>query len=95
MMTVTLGASFEVALGSGASTGYTWELLAPHDGMALVSSGFREQAGAAIGDGGSQFFELRALRVGRAQLSFVRKRRWEQAAIDSRVIDIDVVANVV
>jgi predicted secreted protein len=90
MMNVALGASFEVELGSGASTGYTWELLAPHEGITLVASGFREPAGAAIGDGGSQIFELRALRPGRQQLLFVRKRRWEQAAIDSRVIDIDV-----
>lgn len=91
MLTVALGAGFEVELGSGASTGYTWELLEPHEGIALVASGFREQAGAAIGDGGSQVFELRALRAGRQQLHFVRKRRWEQEAIDSRVIDIEVV----
>ncbi len=90
MMNVALGASFEVELGSGASTGYTWELLEPHEGITLVASGFREPAGAAVGDGGSQIFELRALRAGRQQLRFVRKRRWESEAIDNRVIDIEV-----
>ena len=90
MLSVTLGASFEVALGSGGGTGYIWELFEPHEGITLVASGFREQAGAAIGDGGSQVFELRALWPGRQQLHFVRKRRWEQEAIDSRVIDIEV-----
>lgn len=91
MMTVALGASFEVELGSGPSTGYMWELLEPHDDVLQISSRFREQAGAGVGDGGSQVFELQAQKTGKQQLHFVRKRRWEQAAIDSRVIDIDVV----
>jgi predicted secreted protein len=91
MLTVALGASFEVELGSGASTGYMWELLEPHDDVLLISSRFREPAGAAVGDGGSQVFELQAQKKGQHQLHFVRKRRWEQQAIDSRVIAIEVV----
>ncbi|MCV2356995.1 protease inhibitor I42 family protein [Paucibacter sp. B2R-40] len=87
---VALGASFEVELGSGASTGYRWELLEPHDHIVLLGTSFRQQAGAAIGDGGSQVFELQAQKLGALQLHFVRKRRWEQQAIDSQVVDLTV-----
>ena len=91
MMTVARGANFEVELGSGASTGYMWDLLEPHEPIVLIGTSFREHTGAAIGDGGSQLFELQAQEVGRHQLHFVRKRRWEQQAIDSKVIDINVI----
>jgi predicted secreted protein len=91
MLTVAQGANFEIELGSGASTGYMWELLEPHEHITLIATSFREPAGAAVGDGGTQVFELQAQATGRQQLHFVRKRRWEQQAIDSRLIDIDVV----
>lgn len=89
-MKVALGASFVVELGSGASTGYQWELQEPHENIALIDSRFTEPAGAAPGDGGSQRFELQAHKTGLHHLKFVRKRRWEQQAIDARVIAIEV-----
>jgi predicted secreted protein len=90
-MTVALGSSFEVELGSGASTGYMWELLEPHEHFRLISSRFRESAGATVGDSGSQVFELQAQEKGNLQLRFVRKRRWEQQAIDSQLIELNVI----
>ncbi len=89
-MSAVLGSSFEVELGSGASTGYMWELLEPHENIVLLSIQFREPDGAAPGDGGSQVFELQSQAKGRHQLHFVRKRRWEQQAIDSRLIEVEV-----
>ncbi|MCV2369825.1 protease inhibitor I42 family protein [Roseateles oligotrophus] len=91
MLTVAPGVSFEVELGSGASTGYTWELLEPHEHIALIGTSFRQPAAATVGDGGTQVFELQAQSPGHHLLHFVRKRRWEAQAIDSRVIEVNAV----
>ncbi|MDM0075641.1 protease inhibitor I42 family protein [Variovorax sp. J2P1-59] len=88
-LTVAVGTPFDVELGATPSTGYIWELPSPPDGVQLLGSDFRQPATAAIGDGGTQVFHLRASAAGHFELSFQLKRRWETTPIETQVIEVD------
>jgi predicted secreted protein len=90
MLTVESGAPFDVELGSGPSTGYTWQLQSLPEGILLLGSDFVPVPEARIGDGGMQVFHLAPQRPGRFSLLFVRKRKWETEPIETRLIDVDV-----
>ena len=90
MLNAAVGAPFEVVLGSAPGTGYMWEPLALPDGVRLLTTGFSEKPGAAIGDAGTQVFALQAQQPGRLRLRFVLKRRWEAAPIETRTVEVEV-----
>ena len=89
MLTVAAGKPFDVELGAGPTTGYMWQLESPPAGVQLLGSDFRQSPSAAIGDGGTQVFNLRAEHVGRFHLHFQLKRQWESSAIRSQIIEVD------
>jgi predicted secreted protein len=89
MLTVVAGTPFDVELGAGPSTGYMWQLESPPLGVQLLGNDFKQPPSAAIGDGGTQVFNLRAEHAGHFKLHFQLKRRWETSAIQSQVIEVD------
>ncbi|MDT9001580.1 protease inhibitor I42 family protein [Paucibacter sp. APW11] len=84
------GQPFTLELGSAPSTGYMWELAAPPSGVKLLGMRFLIAPDAAIGDGGTQVFELQADQPGPLQLHFVLKRRWETTLAQEREIEVMV-----
>ena len=86
---VRVAVPFEVPLGSAPGAGYTWQLDAVPDGIELLGSDFSQRADAPIGDPATQVFRLRAGRSGQFVLSFVLKRRWEAAAMETRDVEIN------
>jgi predicted secreted protein len=89
MLIVAAGTPFDVELGAGPSTGYMWQLESPPPGVQLLESDFKQSPSAAIGEGGTQVFHIRAEHAGRFDLHFQLKRRWEASAIRSQVIEVD------
>jgi predicted secreted protein len=89
VLTVAVGAPFDVELGANPTTGYSWELVSAPAGVRLLGRDFKLPPGAAIGDGGTQVFHLQADHAGRFDLHFQLKRRWETAPIETRVIEVD------
>jgi predicted secreted protein len=89
MLTVAVGAQFDVELGATPTTGYTWELASVPLGVQLSGSEFKLPSGAGIGDGGTQVFHLQVDHVGRFDLYFQLKRRWEAAPIETRLIEVE------
>jgi predicted secreted protein len=75
---------FDVELGSGPSTGYVWRLAAHPPEVRLVESDFRQAPDAAIGDGGTQVFQLVADSPGSFEVCFVLKRPWEDEVVLER-----------
>jgi len=81
-VTTKVGLPFTVRLGSNPSTGYTWHLT-PDDHVEVVEETFEGSAGGPdddgrVGAGGTQVFTLRAVRTGKAMLTFVHRRAWER-----------------
>jgi predicted secreted protein len=90
MVTVAVDTPFDLELGSAPGTGYMWELLPPPQGVRLLATRFEQKPAAQPGDGGTQVFTCQAHSPGRLALHFVLKRRWEQASVQERVIEVDV-----
>lgn len=88
MTPVRLGADFGIDLPSTPTTGYRWQ---PVDlpGVQLLDSGFAP-AGTAPGEGGTQYFRLRAVEPGRHTLTFELRRPWESDPAGTKVVEIEV-----
>jgi predicted secreted protein len=90
LLSVAPGVPFKVELGSApGSTGYEWQPEVLPEGVRLLGSTFSLPAGAAVGDGGVQSFQLVADRTGRFRLHFVLKRRWESEAMQRREFELE------
>ena len=89
MLTVAVGAPFDVELGSAPTTGYMWQLESVPAGVQLLGTDFSQPPNAAIGDGGTQVFHLKTEHAGRFELRFELKRRWEATPIQTRQIDVE------
>jgi predicted secreted protein len=89
VLTVTVGAPFDVELDANPTTGYTWELASPPAGVQLLGSNFKVPPAAAIGGASTEVFHLQVGHAGRFDLHFQLKRRWETAPIETRVIEVD------
>jgi inhibitor of cysteine peptidase len=78
------GETFTITLESNPATGYTWE--EEHDSSMLEvlrANDFR--AGSdAVGAGGTEAFEFRALRPGETEIRFQYKRAWEEEPAEER-----------
>ena len=85
---VPVAAAFDVPLTSASGAGYQWQLGAVPDGIELLGSEHARAPDAQVGDPGTQVFHLRAGRAGHFVLSFVLKRRWEAAPIET--LDVGV-----
>jgi predicted secreted protein len=90
VLTAQCGEPFTVELGAGPSSGYMWELPLLPPGVQMVGTRFEMPQGAAIGDGGTQIFALRADQKGLLVLRFVLKRRWESEIAQEREITVQV-----
>lgn len=90
MISATVGEVFGVRLTASPTTGYRWHAPDLPDGLELVDSGFTPVADAQPGDGGTEWFRLRATRPGHHDLTFHLKRPWEQTTIDSHVVSVEV-----
>jgi predicted secreted protein len=89
LLTVAVGAPFDVELGATPTTGYLWAIPSPPAGVRLLGSDFKLPPAAAIGDGGQQTFHLQADVAGRFELQFQLKRRWETTPIETHVVVVD------
>ncbi|MBS0507094.1 MAG: protease inhibitor I42 family protein [Proteobacteria bacterium] len=88
MLIVSVGVPFDVPLNSTPTTGYLWELPSSPVGVELLGSDFKQGPAAAMGDGGTQVFHLRANTSGSYKLNFQLKRRWESTPIETMEVEV-------
>ena len=90
-MSAKLGTPFEVSLPFNAAAGYQWEPSLDEAQVSLVTK-ITEAPEAGIGGRAVQKFVFRPVAAGNTQLKFLLKRRWETAAADTRIVDVDIEA---
>jgi predicted secreted protein len=90
MVSAAVGLPFDVELGAASGAGYMWELRSPSQTVQLLGTRVEQKPGAQPGDGSTQVFTCQAHAPGRLTLHFVLKRRWEQNAVQERVIEVEV-----
>jgi predicted secreted protein len=86
--TVSVGEPIEIALPEVATTGYRWRL----DAAGNFEQIDDQQTATALpmGASGLRVLTLRPRCTGQAQLRLVKRRSWEQNAVDEFVVDLDV-----
>ena len=83
----TPGTPFEVRLGFGPSTGYTWQLL-PSEHVELLDVQYETDPRAQVGDPAFQVFRLVTHTAGRFRLCFVLKQRWGEEVAETSTVDV-------
>ena len=92
--TISVGVNqdFIIALDSNPTTGYDWE--ESHDAamVKLVEKKYRpdEKAAGLVGAGGTQYFQFKALKVGKTSITFAYKRPWEEDIAEQKAFNIDI-----
>lgn len=75
-----VGKEFVITLDANATTGYEWQLAAPTDNnlISLVCSEYVPYKTGLVGSGGKSIWIFKALKAGKAQVSFKYIRVWEK-----------------
>jgi len=86
--TLPPGDDITVALSESAGTGYSWNLDSTNDFEQLSADTIAPSR--VPGAAGTRIFRVVPRRSGQLRLRFVKRRRWEQAAVEECTIDLDV-----
>jgi len=78
------GDTFEIALESVPATGYTWQEEHASSLLELLRANDFRAASDAVGGGGKEAFEFRALAPGETVIRFQYGRPWEEEVADER-----------
>lgn len=76
----TVGKEFIITLDGNATTGYQWQLASSIDDslVKFVSSEYVPDKTGLTGSGGKSIWTFKAVRAGKAQVSFQYVRPWEK-----------------
>jgi predicted secreted protein len=86
--TVSVGEPIEIMLSEAATTGYRWRLDTTHSFEQVDD----QQTATPLPRGacGMRVLTLRPRHIGPTQLRLVKRRSWEQTAVDEFIVDLDV-----
>jgi len=81
--TINIGVNqkFVIALDSNPTTGYSWQESYDETMLELVEKTYKmgeEAEEGAVGAGGVEHFQFKALKTGEAEITMVYKRPWEE-----------------
>ncbi|MFC2025322.1 protease inhibitor I42 family protein [Chloroflexota bacterium] len=92
--TISIGANqeFIIALDSNPTTGYKWEVSYDEGMLSLVEEKYSPDAKAKglVGAGGTQYFQFKALKTGKTEITLVYKRSWEQEILEQKVFGVEI-----
>ena len=88
-VTAEVGDSFLLSLESNPTTGYAWQAQFDEGLLELVEARF-EPSSDAIGAGGIESFEFRALAEGDTEITLLYKRSWEEGHIEQVIADVHI-----
>ncbi len=74
---------FAIALAGNPTTGHEWQASVDPIYLELRASVF-EPEGKAVGSGGRDVFQFKALRAGDTEISFEYRRPWERVPLETR-----------
>ena len=92
--TISIGANqeFVIALDSNPTTGYNWEADYDESTLILVEEKYSpdEKAEGLVGAGGTQYFQFKALKTGKTEITLTYKRSWETGFAEQKVFKVDI-----
>ena len=93
--TINIGVNqeFVIALDSNPTTGYVWHESYDDSLLQLVGKSYEMGKAAeqgAVGAGGVEYFQFKALKTGKTEITLVYKRPWEEESIDQKVFAVNI-----
>ena len=89
---VARGEEFTISLRSIATAGYLWKIESlPGAIEFLRTENEKPAADTKPGNATDQIFRFRGKEAGKYRIAFVMARPWENKAIESRTINVDVI----
>ena len=84
---------FVIALDSNPTTGYIWQASYDESLLQLVGKSYEMGKAAeqgAVGAGGVEYFQFKALKTGETEITLVYKRPWEEETLDQKVFAVNI-----
>ena len=84
---------FVIALDSNPTTGYSWQASYDESILELVGKSYelgKEAKQGAVGAGGVEYFQFKALKAGKTEITLVYKRPWEEETLDQKVFTVNI-----
>ena len=78
---ISVSQEFVIALGSNPTTGYGWQESHDKNILELMEKTYKpdkEAKQGIVGAGGIEYFRFKALKRGKAEITLVYKRPWEE-----------------
>ena len=88
---ISTNQTFIIALDSNPTTGYSWQANYDESLLELVGKSYEtnEQANqGVVGAGGVEYFQFKALKAGKTEVTLVYQRPWEEEPIDQKIFTI-------
>ncbi|MFC1987209.1 protease inhibitor I42 family protein [Chloroflexota bacterium] len=89
----TVNQEFIIALDSNPTTGYNWEASYDESILKLADSKYevgRQTQTDLVGAGGTQYFQFKALKTGKTEITVTYKRSWETDFAEQKVFNVDI-----
>ena len=82
---------FIIALDSNPTTGYSWQASYDESVLELVGKSYEmgeEAKQGVVGAGGVEYFQFKALKAGKTEITLVYKRPWEEESLYQKVFTV-------
>ena len=92
-ISIGVNQQFVIALGSNPTTGYSWQESYDEAALELVEKTYKLGEAAKqgmVGAGGVEYFRFKALKTGKAEITMVYKRPWEEEILEQKVFTVNI-----
>jgi len=92
-ISIGVNQQFVIALGSNPTTGYSWQESYDEATLELVEKTYKlgeEAKQGMVGAGGVEYFRFKALKTGKAEITMVYKRPWEEEILEQKVFTVNI-----
>jgi len=87
---LNVGEEFTIHLESNPTTGYRWHPVYDGTLLKLISNDFTLPPSRLIGEGGTEHFNFRAIKLGRTTIKMLYNRRWEKENLKEKEFSIRI-----
>ena len=90
---IDINQKFIIALDSNPTTGYSWQASYDESTLELVGKSYEMGEKAkqgAVGAGGVEYFQFKALKTGTTEITLIYKRPWEEQAINQKIFTVNI-----
>ena len=88
---ISTNQTFIIALESNPTTGYSWQASYYESILELVGKSYETNEKAnqsVVGAGGVEYFQFKALKAGKTEITLVYKRPWEEESLYQKVFTV-------